>query len=115
MASPTHSRLLVPPSSPPPLTRSWSYCQDLAGCDEATPPKTCILIAFKKPAFAGQCPASATDAPAWASGVAAANPDAAAAAARAAKAYCDKERADAVKRGVVPVAVDVEVLPEAAG
>jgi hypothetical protein len=77
------------------------------------PAKTCILLAFKKPAFSGRCPASAAEMPAWASGVA--DHESGATAQVTAQAYCDKQLASAVKRGVVPVLVDVEVLPEAAG
>lgn len=108
-------RSLLGPST---KQHSWTYCQDPAGCEGSTPAKTCAALTFKgAPAYAGACPSAATaanaSAAAWASGLAKGGDEKAAA--RAAKAYCDKQAADA-KKTAIPVRIDVsEVMPESAG
>jgi len=66
----------------------------------------------KGPAFSGNC--GSPEAASWASGLAPGGDWNGTA--RAAEAYCAKQKKDRLaKKGAVPIAIDVEVLPEAAG
>ena len=72
-----------------------------------------MLVAFKKaPGFRGTC--GSPEAASWVSGLAPGGDWNGTA--RAAEAYCTEQmKARLAKKGAVPISIEVEVLPEAAG